>query len=492
MSDSFAAGWWLACACAVAGVSAQQAPKTPGTAVDYVHVAAPDGSRFLLVPTGGPPVVHWVMVTPAGVQEEPTGLEGLSFAVARAAMAGTSPQRSTDPIGEERTLAIQDRYEEAWAKLTADGAAITEKQLKELEAARAEAATLADRGGWERSLRTSPAVGVRLRERPDAVLLQVTTTVGGLLRVARLLVERREGQVLRGLHDQFRAVRRELDAARGDESAAAMRREVLGLSFLGHPLARAWARTDKAQPLLREQALDVFRRTHHPRRTLHVLTGGFDAGEVSELLVKVFVRTAMTAPPVIVPPPSTATFERTTVIPGGRSPAVTIGYLLPATIDRDALAVLVEWLTGGDDAALLEQLRERGHFQATVQGTAPFPGVSGGLLLLECRNPAGEGAASGRRFVESVEDSLAELLSEPPEADAIDRAVAQLRSDRALARLGAEELALQVAVTCGVAGVDPDRFFGPPGAVTAASLHALARRVLAPNRRAVVSIEVNP
>ena len=84
------------------------------------------------------------------------------------------------------------------------------------------------------------------------------------------------------------------------------------------------------------------------------------------------------------------------------------------------------------------------------------------------------------------------MAAEPPIPEDVARAVVGLRARTAIAQLGAERLALQVAIRCGVEGVDPDQFFGEPGDLTPASLHTFARSVLAPDRRAVVSVEVKP
>ncbi len=96
---------WLTCALVAQMLCAQAGPSTP----DFEDFRTPDGSRFVLVPTGGPPVIHWVMATPAGVMEDPPGLDGLSFAVARSSMAGTSSTSSLDWQAESRILAEQDR-----------------------------------------------------------------------------------------------------------------------------------------------------------------------------------------------------------------------------------------------------------------------------------------------------------------------------------------------------------------------------------------------
>ena len=67
-------------------------------------VRTPDGSQFVLVPTGGPPVVHWVSMMPGGVKEDPAGLDGISTALARASLAGTSRVGSENPLNEAQAI----------------------------------------------------------------------------------------------------------------------------------------------------------------------------------------------------------------------------------------------------------------------------------------------------------------------------------------------------------------------------------------------------
>lgn len=460
----------------------------------YFHLVTPDGSRFLLVPTGGVPVVHWAMLTPAGAGEDPPGLEGLSFAVARAALSGTSPRQSTDAVAEPDILAAQDRFEQAWAELRARGETGTEVQLQQLLAARAAATALADRNAWRRDLLGAPATDVRLTELPDAVLLHVDCSLTGLLRVARLIMERRDGSVLRGLHSEFRAVRSELAAARNLGPRAEMRREVLGLSFLGHPVARSFASTHEPRPLAREQALNVYRNTQHPQRTLHVLTGGFDSGAVSAMLSGLFARTSSQPPAPPTPAPgATSPSARKSVIPGGHAPAVTIGFRLPDDVDRDTLAVLVRWLTGGRDSELAQRLRDKGHPEAIVVGTAPFFGKSGMLALLEFEEPERTDKSDSQKLLENVEACLDEVMAAAPNTRPIERALAHVRSTRADARIGAARLASHIAIACGIEGRHPEAVLGAPDVtVTIADVHRLAQTLFAPARRAVVRLEVTP
>ena len=458
----------------------------------YLHLTTSDGSRFLLVPTGGPPVVHWVRLTPAGANEDPPGFEGLSLAVARAAMAGTSPRQSTDAVAEPEILAAQDRFEQAWAELLAKGETASAAQRDELSSARAASAASADRNAWLRDLLGSPATDVRLTELPDAVLLHVSCSVSGLLRVARLLIEQREGSVLRGLHEQFRAVRSEWAKTRDLGTRAAMRREVLGLSFLGHPLARSFAATGQPRAPSRDQALTVFRDTHHPQRTLHVLTGGFDLDAVSNLLGTLFARTSSQPPKPPAPAPDALSpSARESVIPGGDAPAVTIAVRLPGDVDRDTLAVLMRWLTGGRDAELVRRLRDKGHPEARVEGASPFLGDSGQLALLEFEDPERANKLNAPKLLESVEACLDEVMAEAPSSQRIELALAHIRSTRAQERLGAARLAAHIAVACGNEGRHPDTVVGSREvSVTAAEVQALTRELLAPDRRAIVNLEV--
>ena len=82
-----------------------------------------DGTRFLLFPTGGPPVVHWVVITPAGILEDPVGLMGLSHAAALAALAGTERIGSLDPIREASMLREVGRLEQEVATKRLDRSA---------------------------------------------------------------------------------------------------------------------------------------------------------------------------------------------------------------------------------------------------------------------------------------------------------------------------------------------------------------------------------
>src|SRR4030095_10819004 len=90
------------------------------------------GSRCILLPTQGPPLVNWVVLTPAGPAEDPEGLEGLAVAVARASMAGTTRVGSRNRATEEDLLARLDESERKKAVLQRAGQQVPKELLNSL------------------------------------------------------------------------------------------------------------------------------------------------------------------------------------------------------------------------------------------------------------------------------------------------------------------------------------------------------------------------
>jgi predicted Zn-dependent peptidase len=476
-------GLWLG-----VGLAAQD-DAAPPAHESFVTV---DGSRFLLVPTRGTPIVHWAMFVAAGVLEDPVGLEGLSFAVARAALAGPASIGSLDRQREQRALAALDELEQEIARtILAKGAAATELLARRSRAA-ADAAALADPLAWERELRAAPALGVELRQLTDGILLQIGTRVSGLANVAQLLHRLREEPILRGVHEEFRAVRAELAQRRAASSAA--RRELLALSYLGHPYSRAQIETGPPGVLSRSVALEVFARTWHPTRTYHVLAGGFETAELRTLLEQVFRTTQLTAPAAVPAPPLPAQLmTRRSTIRGGAPSGLTIGYRLDPGRDETTLAVLVEWLAGRDDSELATRLRLRGHPRITVRAQAPFPGrAAAGLLLLEVADAGGTPARPASALLPDVDAALAAALSEAPSQAAIEQAAARVGTRVRAQWLGPASLASVLAIRCGLERAEPQRALRPPPIPTAADILAFGRRLLTDERRTVVIVENAP
>jgi predicted Zn-dependent peptidase len=474
-------------ACALADVLAAQATaerRPPG------ELATPDGSRFVLVSTGGPPLVHWVMITPAGALEDPAGLEGLSHAVARAAALGTTFAGSRDSDAEWQLLERQDLLERDLQSRRALGEEVPASLEAELRAVAQQLDVLCDPIAWERELRRAPAIDTRLEQLPEATLLHLTTSLPGLTRVAQLLVQRREGGVLRGVHEEFRLEHARRVQQRAGDLRSQLRREVLGLSFLGHPFAGAGAIAAEPPPLARSVALEQFRRTHYPPRTLHVLVGGFEAAALRELLATAFASTALPpAAPAFRPPQRGAAAERQSSVTGRRDQpqAVTVGCFVPEGTNPMALAVLTYWLVGGPKGEVAQRLRGAGHPEVTVNGTAPFPHRQGGLLLLEVTDVPPQAGAPAR--VASVQSCLNELAAgDRPTAEEVAAASAHLRAQQAVVRSSGASLARELAIACAIDGVAPAAALEPL-AVPSEAVQQLARRLLASDARTVVQVD---
>ena len=450
-----------------------------------------DGTRFLLVPTGGPPVIHWVGVSPAGIIEDPVGLPGLSHAAALASLEGTDRIGSLDPAGEAAILQEIDRLEQEVAALrrrNTDPDAELEGRLTE---ARQAAARMSDPAAWWRLLLTAPASGVRHQLLHDGTVLSLTTTINGLSRVAPLIRERRENSVLRGVEAELRQVQDQAGTLRASTSLADLRGEALALAFSGHPYGRLWARPGPSAPFTRQEALQVWRRIQRPQRGLHVLVGGFSLREVRPLLESTFRDSSLgddtpPAPLQIVRSNST----RRAAVPGGNTAAMVIGFPLPSDTDHNTLQAVTRWMAGGKDSFLSRGLRDRGYRDFRVEGLAPFPApgnMETGLLLIEIEVAAGDPAAKDQN---ALQDHIRGLLGlawrEGPLAVDLGPIVAKMESRHTSVRGAGDSIAYELAVQCGLMGRTPEAVLGPFRAPTRSNCVELLRIL---NSRGVIEVQ---
>ncbi|MEE9126528.1 MAG: hypothetical protein V3U11_05260, partial [Planctomycetota bacterium] len=387
-------------------------------------VRAPDGSRFVLVPTGGPPVVHWVSLLPAGVKQDPPGLEGISTALARASLSGTSTLGSENPLKEEQAIARARSLARQLANDTKNPA------LRALFAqAQAEVRRLARPLAWEKALRRAPASGSRLLSVPGGVLLRVTTTTRGLRRVAELLKDRRDHALLRGVHGHFDQVRRERKSRFDLDPRTGLRRRLLEMVFKDHCFKRFHA-LGQPRSLTFEVAANLYRQLSDPGRLGHVLTGGFDIDTVEAILKQIYEH-APEVPPKVEPPQTAKDRSPNQKAASEVRDTLALGCAIPKTISAQDLVVFVMWLAGDQDSYLADALRARGHPRVIVRGTAPFPDP-GGVLLVEITKPGAKlGAHSKIR--KDLEDVLRKAMEQAPEAEQLARAHSRFLASRARA-----------------------------------------------------------
>lgn len=458
-------------------------------------VTTPDGCRFLLYPTGGPPVVSWVVRTPAGPVEERDGEEGLAFAVARAAMAGTGAIGSIDRAAEQDLLQRLDADEMRAMQLALAGQPPPPDLLAALASHRSAAVKVADPLAFERALRAAPAGASRLSQSPQAILLHLELPIEAVARVADLLVARREGAVLRGLYDEWRGVRVELAAANAADTWAAARDEVRWLAYRGHALGRPALGAAPA-PTSRARAHEVFARTHRPERSRHVLVGGFDADAIEAVLMSAFSRSALPTdplplPPAIAPPRG----ELTGRILGGAFAGMAVACRTAPDSSTAAVSLAATWLADGDGSFLARTLRAKGLGVEEVRVTHPFPAASAApFVLIEVRADARQGSDAGRRqaLVTGVDVALNLAASATPTAAELSVVRARLGAHRLRQVRSHGGLATRLALHWEDDVADPLAALVPFEAQTDAMVLAALRGMLHRDRRVRVTQEPAP
>jgi predicted Zn-dependent peptidase len=467
-------------------------PKSEAALVRAVRALnTPDGSRCLLLATPGPPIVHWVIFTPCGASEDPEGLEGLAVAVARASMAGTANLGSRNRATEADVLARVDENERKRALLQRAGRALPQELLNSLSHDASQAEAVADRLAWERALRQAPALASRLSQTFDGTFLHLCLPVEALGRVAALLHARREEPILRGIHDELRAVRTEMLARAAADPWTPLRDEVRSLAYGATPRGRASITQSEAlRPLSRGQALETFVRTQRPDRSTHVLVGGFDAEAIADALVRGFATTKLTDEPLASPAiPNEPRGARSSQLRGSALAAMTIGLRVPAAADPDALAIATAWLAGGEDSFVARWLNTEGVRPSTLRGTYPFTApAAGALVLLEVAVDAAEPEQVQRMF-DMVDAALVAAHKGTPLAHELRLARALLIAERAASCANPDGLATFLAVRTASWAIPPERLLRPLEAVSDATVTEVLHQLLAPHRRVRVTQE---
>jgi hypothetical protein len=369
----------LAVATALATAAAAQAPK---------EFATPDGSRFWLVPGAGPPVVHWAIASPCGPSVDPPAAPGLAAACALASLDGTWQLGSLDATREAAALSALDQAESDLAAAPlVDGKPPAELQKRVAEL-RQNAEGAADVLAFRRVLAGAPATDVAIAIRGNAAVLSLSTTPAGLAAVARLLVDRREGQALRSVRSIWEAREQAAIAAWERDPMAPLRAEAPTLAFPSSPLARAGDRPP-AVGCTRPLAQATWARSQHPTQVLHVLTGNFDVAAVQQTLGAAFASTALPTPPPepAVTPRAPAATRRSTV-PGVPHPSAAIGWTMRGNESPVEFECLAHWSGDGRESWLGQQLQRHGRRNIQVSCSAPWPGPPGpGLLLVQATDP---------------------------------------------------------------------------------------------------------
>ncbi len=448
---------------------------------------APDGSRFLLLAHGGPPLIHWAVVSPAGDLVDPPAYPGLSFAVARASLNGTDTVGTRSWKDERKALTRIATLESEIETEVVRTREVPQQLVAELSRAQAQLAALRDEGAWLNEIRIAPAIDVRQREYPDAVLFSLTTTPEGIARVAWLLMDRRENTRLRSLKEVYA----EVVAQREDDNRsmrARLHAEVLDLAFygLGPRNPQAGIRPDPAT------AMQLYRSTQNPSATFHVITGGFDMEEMRKFLRRQFNVTNLDSTPAPRPRPRDFSRERTSTITGGSRAAVALGIKVPPGLDSNDVEIFAEWLAGGDQSALAIALRASNQLDLIVSVRTPFPtSAQPGLILVEVwegTNP--DISRKPNSILAGVRTALEKVIKRGPGYKQARPAYDRLMHRQEILRSDPRRLAEWLATECGLRGRPPGMMLGAARPkLDVGRLKTLVQPLLADGHRVLVQLE---
>ena len=347
-------------------------------------LVTPDGSRFLLVRDMQQRHIHWALACWIDGRDDPPGFSGLTLTAVRASLGGTWRTGSRDADAERAAIRALD---EAWQlKMREPANADNNKALLEHDK---RAAELGDARTFRRVLAALPAHRVELLERGGVAVFTLTTIEPALEAVARMVLERREDQALRGLARAWlpSVMRRAEEHARRPERR--VHAELLALLAPNSPAVEQLEPPPMAAPK-RADALAAWESSQHPQRTANVLYGALDLDRTEAMLREVFAATSLPAPTdgaqTAIRPPRAL---RRSVVPGMPAASVSIAWPLPADIGPGTLLAATSWLAG-DEGGRLRWLLRKKRPQLEVEAVAPWPeGARPALLRIDARDPKG-------------------------------------------------------------------------------------------------------
>ena len=343
---------------------------------------APDGSRFVLIQDYQQRQLHWALACWSDGRDDPPGFSGLTRAVLDVSLNGTWSTGSADAAAEKAALQALD---ESWQLKMSDP---TNAENNAALLARDKAASdLGDLRTFRRVLAATPAHRPEILDLDGVSVLVLTTVEPALAEVARLLVERREQQALRGL---ARAWLPKVMARAQQHALHPERRIQAELLALIMPLSPAIAQLE-APPMTapkRSQALASWTASQHPSRTVHLLMGAFDLDRTESLLKTAFATTGLEPPTEQQQRPLRQLgARRQSIVPGMPTDSVSLAWVLPADADPRTLEVATRWLADGDRARIRVNLRKkRPNVEVSIE--APWPlGARPALLRIDARDP---------------------------------------------------------------------------------------------------------
>ncbi len=456
----------------LSGYTGEETSATLPSAPQYTnrYLVTGDGSEFFLVSMPGAPVLHWLAMNPAGPLTDPTDFPGLTHAIARASLSGTeAPTAENQPGSLVLNLDRLEELQQRLKNLPTDTPSETASRLRqELDNQANEIRRFSDPLAWEKRLRQAPASGSKLQQVPGYAVLQITTTTSAARAVAELVKERRDLAVLRHVDTHYQE-ERQLWLAQQTQAETRALRYLLAKSPTTYPYHSALAQESTAR-VSRPQAMQIYRQTYAPQQCRHILIGSFPTDEVVKMLEEVFspppskdkqqqskepakkainhfpepIATKTTGQdllPVQEPPPL-------------QDPDLWIGCPLPRVYNPLHLAILIRWLSNGDAGYLIEDLRNQGHQQTTVDITLPLAGSSG-MLLIHVQDPEAKTPEQRQDLLQLLHDALDRACYYGPTTEQLLEGQQHLKAQQSQALSHATGLGLYLARFWALSGSVP-------------------------------------
>lgn len=350
----------------------------------FQQLTTPDGSRFHLIQDPTVAHIHWAIASWADGRDDPQGLPGMALATAQASLAGTWTTGSSDPQAERDALILLDA---AWQQQLANpGDPTIAAQVIQLDK---EASKLGDRRMFQRVLAAAPALQAEVLDRAPLAVFALTTTEPAIETIARLILERREEQALRGLARAWVPSVMERMQDHAMHPRRRMYAEVLALLMPNSPaIARMEAPPVSAPD--RNKAQATWQASQHPTSTVHVLIGSFDPVKLKNTLQQVFAKTKLIAPTRRKAALRPLRGQRRSIVPGIASGGGTIAWILPPITDPTRLELARRWLM--DKRGPLQRALGKKRPNLIIDCRAPWPTTTSGqsLLLLDVQDSQGK------------------------------------------------------------------------------------------------------
>lgn len=358
---------------------AKQEPLLPSRNISQLKT--PDGSRFILIKDPNVTHIHWAIASWADGRVDPRGLPGLSLAAAQASLGGTWTRGSRDPQAERAALAKLDQALQKKVAKPRDA-----KIAAEIARLDKVAANLGDQRVFGRALAAAPAFRPEVLTRNATAVFVLTTIEPAVESVAKLIFERREEQALRGLRSAWQKTTLNRQQKNAGNPRRRLYAELLALVMPTSPMI-AQIQTPEMLAPTREQAMNAWRSSQQPARTVHVIFGAFDPPRMRDTLISTFAQTKIASDRSgerAAPQPLSS--ERRSVVTGAPGGGGVIAWMLPATTDKQVLELASRWLNSEKSPVYRALRKKRPDLAVTCH--VPWPQATDGqsLLMLDIRD----------------------------------------------------------------------------------------------------------